>query len=199
MPYRYHPVIPAEYVSTSMPEGDRDYPCRLTRKFRAPVEDEPKNTHYSRQTMAYTTCTLIAAMSIFASGIPFLALGEEMAWWLWAIFPFSGSVFGLLVLIWRGGKDDKSRGQTQWKAVFGLVGGVGIPRFWFYVHPAIAGSDFMRDPIMLSAIGFLCFLIGSGMAAGVMKWWDKDAPEVGYQQARRFSKENLPPTETDKV
>lgn len=170
------------------------YPCRFSSK---PLHDETdqsgsgKQHHYSRSTMSYTICTLAASAAFIVAGIPFLALGEEMAWWLFATFPIGGGTMGLLVLIWRGAKDEESRRKTQWQAVFGMMGAVGIPRMVYFLHPAIAGSAIMRDPITLGLCGFLCFLIGSGIAPGIMKWWDKDAPKVGYDEAKKFSKRHV--------
>lgn len=146
---------------------------------------------YSRSTMAYTICTLLASAAFIAAGMPFLAMGEEMAWWLFGTFPIGGGCLGLLVLIWRGGKDEESRRKTQWQAVFGMIAAVGAPRFAYFIHPALGGSDFLRDPITLGVIGFLCFLAGSGVAPGIMRWWDKDAPRVGYNEAKKFSKKHI--------
>lgn len=141
--------------------------------------------------MAYTLCTLAASMAFIASGVPFLAMGAEMAWWLFATFPIGGGCLGLLVLIWRGGKDEDSRRKTSWQAIFGMVAAAGIPRFAYFLHPALAGSAFLRDPITLGVIGFFCFLAGSGMASGIMKWWDKDAPRIGYREAKKASEKYI--------
>lgn len=171
-----------------MPEQERE---NAPRKAVIRPEAPTYTRHYSRSTMAYTLCTILASAVFIAAGVPFLAMGEDMAWWLFATFPIGGGCLGLLVLIWRGGKDDESRKKTQWQAVFGMVAAVGIPRLGFFIHPAIAASAFMRDPITLGVIGFLCFLLGSGVAPGIMKWWDKDAPRVGYNEARKFSKKHI--------
>lgn len=190
MAYRFHPVIPAD-----LEEGTTS-PVRI----RFSVRDEEKdcvegNTKkkctYSRSTMAYTLCTLAASMAFVVAGIPFLAMGEEMAWWLFATFPIGGGCLGLLVLVWRGGKDEESRKKTSYQAVFGMVAAAGIPRFVYFLHPALAGSAFLRDPITLGVFGFLCFLAGSGIAPGIMRWWDKDAPNVGYRETKKAVKRHL--------
>jgi hypothetical protein len=146
--------------------------------------------------MSYTLCTLLASAVFAFAGMPFLAYGEEMAWWLFATFPVAGGTMGLLVLIWRGAKDEESRRKTQWQAIFGMVAAVGTPRFAYFIHPALGASAFLRDPITLGVIGFLCFLAGSGMASGIMKWWDRDAPRIGYREAKKASKRYIEqPTE----
>jgi hypothetical protein len=146
--------------------------------------------------MAYTLCSLAASAAFIAAGIPFLAMGEEMAWWLFATYPIGGGFAALLVLIWRGGKDEDSRRKTAWQGIFGMVAAVGVPRFAYFLHPALGASAFLRDPITLGVIGFLCFLAASGMAPGVMRWWDKDAPKVGYKEAKKASRKHLEqPTE----
>jgi hypothetical protein len=194
MSYRHSPVFPADF-RVSKPERDIDYPGRLGRP-QAPVHDQSRN--YSRSTMAYTICTLAASAAFIAAGLPFLALGEEMAWWLFATYPVGGGFAALLVLIWRGGKDDESRRKTAWQAIFGLVAAVGVPRFAYFLHPALGQSEFLRDPITLGVIGFLFFLAGSGIAPGIMKWWDKDAPGIGYNEAKKASKRYIE-TPTEKL
>lgn len=151
--------------------------------------EEMKINPYSRSTMSYTITALLASMAFVAAGLPFLAAG--MTWWVWATFPAGGACLGLLVLIWRGGKDNDSRRRTAWQSVFGMVAGVGAPRFWLLIHPAITESAFMSDPITLGVLGFLCFLGGTGIAPGIMKWWDKDAPKVGYHETKKFSRKHI--------
>jgi hypothetical protein len=138
--------------------------------------------------MAYTLCTIAASMVFVAAGIPFLGMGEEMAWWTWATFPIGGGIMGLLVLIWSGGKDEGSRRKTAWTSVFGMVGAICVPRVWLYLHPAITESEFMRDPLILGGMGFILFLIFSALSVGYMKWREKDAPREGYEQAKKFVK-----------
>jgi len=146
--------------------------------------------------MAYTICTLAASAAYIAAGLPFLAMGEEMAWWLFATYPIGGGFAALLVLIWRGGKDEESRRKTAWQAIFGMVAAVGAPRFAYFLHPALGESEFLRDPITLGVIGFFCFLLSSGMAPGVMKWWDKDAAKVGYRETKKAVRRHVEqPTE----
>lgn len=183
MSYRFSPVIPA-HMRDSMPERDRD-----DSKPHIVLRHNKPHCTYSRSTMAYTVCSILASAAFIAAGVPFLAMGEEMAWWLFATFPIGGGCLGLLVLIWRGAKDEESRKKTQWQAVFGMVASIGIPRFAYFIHPALAGSAFLRDPITLGSIGFLCFLAGSGMAPGIMRWWDKDAAKLGYKQAKKWQSE----------
>lgn len=168
-------------------QDDNDPTNRVVRK------QTPTRTH-SRSTMSYTIAVIAASMAFVAAGLPFLGV-SGMSWWLWATFPTGGATLGLLVLIWRGGKDDDSRRITGWKAIFGMVAGVGAPRIWMLIHPAITDSAFMSDPIVLGVLGFLSFLLGSGMAAGVMKYWDKDASKFGYEQTRRTVKKFSQPTD----
>lgn len=144
--------------------------------------------------MSYTITIIAASMVFMAAGVPFLGQ-TGMHWWVWSTFPAGGAILGLLVLVWRGGKDERARAETGWKAVFGIVAGVGAPRIWMLIHPAITESTFMSDPIVLGVLGFLCFLGGSGAAAGVMRYWDKDAPRVGYQQTKRTVRKFSQPTD----
>jgi hypothetical protein len=182
-------IYPARYSLRPIPEDEQVH--------NTPAEKEARYS-YSRSTMAYTLCTLAASAAFVAAGLPFLALGEEMAWWLFATYPIGGGFAALLVLIWRGGKDEESRKRTAWQAVFGMVAAIGIPRFAYFIHPALGASAFLRDPITLGVIGFLCFLAVSGMAPGFMKWWDKDASKVGYKEARKASKRYIE-TPTEKL
>lgn len=145
--------------------------------------------------MAYTICTIAASALFIVAGIPFLAMGEEMAWWTWATFPIGGGIMGLLVLIWSGGKDEESRRKTKWTSIFGLVGAVAVPRVWLYLHPTITESALMRDPLVLGGMGFILFLTFSAMSVGYMKWREKDAPRVGYDQTKRVVKKYTQPTE----
>lgn len=189
MPYRFHTVIPSDFDST-VRERRESFPAAVRFSLKENEKDCVEGNvekKFSRSTMSYTICTIAASMVFVAAGLPFLGQ-TGMTWWLWATFPTGGAVLGLLVLIWRGGKDDDSRRATGWKAIFGMVGGVGAPRIWMLIHPAITESTFMSDPIVLGVLGFLCFLGGSGAAAGVMRYWDKDAPRVGYQQTKRTVK-----------
>jgi hypothetical protein len=195
MAYRFHPVIPADL------ETGTSFPARSRHSLRDNEKDcvegnVEKNSTYSRSTMAYTLCTLAASAAFIAAGLPFLAMGEEMAWWLFATYPVGGGILGLLVLIWRGGKDEDSRKRTGWQAVFGMVAAVGVPRFAYFLHPALGASAFLRDPITLGVIGFLCFLAASGGAPGVMKFWDKDAPKIGYRETKKAVRRHVEqPTE----
>lgn len=125
---------------------------------------------------------------VAALGVPFLGM-TDLPWWVWVSFPFAGSMFGVAVLVWSGGKDDESRKKTMWTSVFGLVGATVIPRAWLYVHPAIMSSEFMRDPIILAGMGFGLFLLFSGMASGFMKWREKRGETLGYRQAERWSRD----------
>jgi hypothetical protein len=146
--------------------------------------------------MAYTLCTIAASAVFIVAGMPFLAMGKEMAWWTWATFPIGGGIMGLLVLIWSGGKDEESRRKTAWTSVFGMVGAVVVPRIWLYLHPAITESAFMRDPLVLGGMGFILFLTFSAMSVGYMKWRDRDAANIGYNEAKKMSKKYLEtPTE----
>lgn len=178
--------LPGRFSAQQLPDG----------KNQAKDVDRSCSVYtYSRSTMAYTICTVLASAVFIAAGIPFLALGEEMAWWTWATFPIGGGLLGLLVLIWSGGKDEESRRKTAWTSVFGMVGAVCVPRLWLYLHPAITSSEFMRDPLVLGGIGFLLFLLFSALSVGYMKWREKDAPREGYKQARKFAKQHINPTE----
>lgn len=195
MNYRFQPVIPADYQPAARESFPSPTHFSLKDREKHCVEGNVEKT-CSRSTMAYTLCTLAASAAFIAAGLPFLAMGEEMAWWLFATYPIGGGFAALLVLIWRGGKDDESRKKTGWQAIFGMVAAVGVPRFAYFLHPALGESAFLRDPITLGVIGFLCFLAASGMAPGVMKWWDKDAAKLGYEEARKAAKKHIAqPTE----
>lgn len=137
-------------------------------------------------TIGFVTVSLIVGLA----GVPMInaALGPEMAWWMWATFPMSGAFFGLAVLVWYGKKDEESRKRTKWTAVFGLVGSIVSPRTWLYFHPAIASSDFMRDPIILWGIGFGMFLLWSGIAVGIMRYRDRRGAAIGEEQAEKWVK-----------
>lgn len=161
------------------------------------VERDPKNK-YCRIHMSSSICAGVCALLLIAAGVPMVAMGDEMVWWMWSTFPFSGTLFGLMVLIWFSGRDEESRRKLKWTAVHGVVFGIGMPRLALYVHPWISASPLMRDPIVLWMIGFVCFLLFSGAAVGIMRWRERRSADVAFEQLDRYAKRNLPQP-TDKL
>lgn len=134
MSYRYPKIIPADYVSRSMPEGERDYPCRLTRKFRAPVEEKPKSTH-SRSMTAAGILLATAAVTLFLAGSPINshqpaaiqeAAKEAIQSWSFDIFPLAGAMLAAagICLLHNVGE---GKGKIAGRVIFSLVGGFVAP------------------------------------------------------------------------
>lgn len=189
--------IPIPYgVQASRPEDQREHVPGSLRDRYNPVPrsrvlkpfNSVENSH-SRIHMSSILCAAAITVIVAAAGVPFLAMGQDMAWWVWATFPLAGAMFGLLVLIWSGGRDEESRRKTRWNAIFGLFGAISIPRTWLYIHPSITNSDVMRDPLILAGIGFGLFLLFSGMAGGFMRWRERRAELLGYRQADKWARQ----------
>jgi hypothetical protein len=138
MPYRHHAVIPANYVSASLPEGERDYPCRLTRKFRAPICDEKPQTTYSRSMSAAGILFACSAVILFISGSPMASqapsvqeavnVGTKQAIqnWSFDIFPLAGAMLsaaGICLLH----NVSEGKGKIAGRVIFALIGGFVAP------------------------------------------------------------------------
>lgn len=139
--------------------------------------------------MAYSLITLIGGALLIAA-TPFVAMGEGMAWWTWGILSGVGCTAGIFVHVWRGGKDEKSRRETGWRSIFGVAGGLGIPRFILLTWPWVAHVTILNDPIIIVVGGFVCFMLCSYACLGWMRWLEKDAPKVGYRQGKALERKS---------
>lgn len=102
----------------------------------------------------------------------------------------AGSLAGYGMVIQWAKRDDESKRKTRGRAMFGLIVAILIPRLALYFHPAFVGI--LNDIWALFGIGALIFLVGYGAAVGVMRWIEKRAGEVAYEQLDRYAKEKLP-------
>lgn len=138
MPYRHHAVIPANYVSTSMPEGERDYPCRLTRKFRAPICEEKPEPAHSRSMTACGIFLATTALILFVGGSPVASqpttiqeaanegTKEAIQNWSFDIFPLAGAMLsaaGICLLH----NVSEGKGKIAGRVIFSLIGGFVAP------------------------------------------------------------------------
>lgn len=180
-----------------------DYPTRAASPKAARAKrvscDTNTNTSYSRHMSAAAFSFMAAALLMGAGATPAIlsSLGvqgvQELVWWLWAMPLMAGSLAGFGIVLSYAKKDEESKRRTRGRALFGLVVGLAVPRAALYIHPALLGL--LNDPFILLGIGTGVFLAGFGAAVGVMKWVEKRAGDVAYDQIEKYAKDKLPPTD----
>ncbi len=191
--HRYLPVIPRDFTA-SMPERQAENAPRL-RVIRpeAPHCDHAPTGPYSR-TMSASAFSMIAAAVLMGSGAfsaSLASLGfQELIWWVWGAPIMAGSLVSYGMVLQWSKRDDESKRKTRGRALFGLLVAISLPRLGIHFHPALV--SILNDPWILFGVGGSIFLLGFGAAVGVMKFIEKRAGDIAYDQLDKYAKDKLP-------
>lgn len=176
MSYRYHQVIPANYVSTSMPEGERDRPGRLKHKLQAPICDQKPQTHSQSMTAAGILFFIAGAAGVFAQlNLPVPADIQEAKQQAFQVFPIFGAVLvsaGICLLHnVREGKE-----KIAGRVIFALLAGVVGPFVAEFCYPPII--DKVSDIRLQLGLGVIFGGIGYIFSMTFVEKFFKVAPAV---------------------
>lgn len=137
MPYRFHPVIPADFQG-SMPEQERENaPRKAVIRPEAPTYTKPT---YSRSMTAAGILLACSAITLFIAGSPISSQPEALQEatkagtkaalqsWSFDIFPMAGAMLAAagICLLHNVGE---GKGKIAGRVVFALIGGFVAP--WF--------------------------------------------------------------------
>lgn len=149
--------------------------------------------------MSASAFSMIAAAVLMGSGAfsaSLASLGfQELIWWVWGAPIMAGSLVSYGMVLQWSKRDDESKRKTRGRALFGLLVAISLPRLGIHFHPALV--SILNDPWILFGVGGSIFLLGFGAAVGVMKFIEKRAGDIAYDQLDKYAKDKLPkPTET---